>query len=360
MSLRDEAHDAWVKDGTKDEAPVTESTPAIETATAPVATDTPQSAQDSTTVSTADTNSDSATSDDAGSAAPVTEAPSPSVPEIEYIEGKIGDQTFKVPKNLTVPVKRGNETAFVPVTEVLSSTMMERDYRQKTAKLAEERRAFLAEQARLEAQRKADAEERQQYEDAMRTPEGQLAYAQHLEMMQTNPVYKRNWEAAQLQRETEAELDVYRAEQERALIEEATANLQTTILDLAKEYPGVDSKRVIAEYAQALTAGTVKEITLDSIHQFYKQEADTRTTYVAPLQSELSTLKSENEKLAQRLAALEHNAKTDKALADKKTVNTPVITGTAKPISPSRPAVEATPFTSEQYAERRRQWAAAG
>jgi hypothetical protein len=92
--------------------------------------------------------------------------------------------------------------------------------------------------------------------------------------MRTNPVYRKMVEDALDKRVTEAELNVRLDEEREQVNREAAENLYSTIVETAKQYPGVDPERVRQIYAKGLVSGDIKEITEESIHQVYKQEAD--------------------------------------------------------------------------------------
>lgn len=351
-------HDAarsWVKDGSETETPVTASTPEIIEVETPVVAE----AVTPTDVATPVTP-EAATPDTVAPAeTPVEATPAQVQAQIEYLEARLGDEPYQLPKNVAVPWKRGSETGFAPISEVLSSFMMEKDYRQKTQNVAQERRAVEAEKARIAAEKALFLEERGEFEGALRDPEKLNNWQAHYEQMLTNPVYRQNVEDARAKRMTDAELSVYRESEQQAVVEETTQNLYNTIVELGSEYQGVDPERVRAIYAERLVAGAIPEITLESIHQVYKQEADYSTRIVSPLRSELDALKAELASLKTSRATVEHNAKTDAAIAKSKGAPVVVATGAgAPPGLPPKP--EAKPFTSSQYSDRIREWARAG
>lgn len=347
-------HDAarsWVKDGSETETPVTASTPEIvETVETPAVVE-------------AVTSTDVATPETPAVVAPAAETPVEATPaevqaQIEYLEARLGDEPFQIPKNVALPWKRGNETGFAPITEVLASTMMEKDYRQKTQTVAAEKRTVEAEKARLAAERALFLEERGEFESALKDPEKLQHWQNHYDQMTSNPVYRQNVEDARAKRMTDAELDVYRASEERQVIEETTQNLYTTIVELGSQYQGVDPERVRTIYAERLVAGAIPEITLDSIHQVYKQEADYTLKVVSPLRGELDALKAELDTLKASRATVEHNAKTDAAIA--RTKGAPIVAAVGTGAPPGIPAKKpAEPFTSNQYPDRIKQWVSA-
>lgn len=347
MSGIHEASRSWVKDGSETETPVTASTPEIvETATPVVA-----EASTPTDAAVADT-----TPTTEAAAEPVVEAtPAEVEAQIEYLEARLGDEPYQLPKNIAVPWKRGNETGFAPISEVLSSFMMEKDYRQKTQTVAAERRAVEAEKARVAAEKALFLEERGEFEGALKDPEKLQHWQNHYDQMLSNPVYRQNVEDARAKRMSDAELSVYRESEERQVIEETTQNLYSTIIELGSQYQGVDPERVRTIYAERLVAGAIPEITLESIHQVYKQEADYTQKVVSPLRGELDALKAELASLKTSRATVEHNAKTDAAIA--RTKGAPIVAAVGNGAPPGIPAKKpAEPFTSPQYRDRIREW----
>lgn len=362
MPSINEAANDWIKDGTKDTVPETVSTPAVEVAE----TASSGPARDPETgkfVSTA--SAEAATADEgkvattpAAEATPVVEAAAAAAGQTveEFLEARRGDQPYQFPKDVMLPWKRGAETGFAPVTEVLKSFMLEKDYRHKTQSLAEERRQAAIEKARITAEKAAIEQEREQLRAAMVDPEKLEQYQAHYEQMRTNPVYRKFVEDALKQRVTEAELNV-RVEAEQAEVTEAAVeNLRNFIVETATQYPGVDPERVISVYAKGLQTGDIPEITEASVHQVYKQEADYSNRLVSPLQAELTELKAQIAALTASKAAEAHNAKTDQALARQKATPVVAAIGNATAVGTSNPPTQLKPFTSDRYEDAKREW----
>lgn len=362
----------WIQDGTADTTPVTTSTPATEAADTSVDSTT-QVARDeqgrfvSTSSSTASaTDTVPVTAAPSGTAEVITPAAAASPPPIsetpatveEFLEVMRGDKPYQIPKDLMLPWKRGNESGFSPITEVLKSPFFEKDYRAKTAVTAEEKRQNAIERARNTAEKEAIAAEREQIRAAMLDPEKLNAYNEHFEQMQKNPVYRANVELALKQRVTEAELNVRLDEERESVNREAAQNLYTTIVETAKEYPGVDPDRVRQIYAKGLVSGDIKEITEESIHQVYRQEADYTKQVVGPLQGRLAELEAQIAKLTAPTAIAAHNATTDKKLAQLKAAPVIVATGNGTAVGTSNPPTQFKPFTDKEYPDKQREWAA--
>lgn len=353
--------DEWIKDGTATAVPETVSTPAA--ATEAVADTAP--ARDPETgkfVATATAEVVSATaqgeSTPAAVATPVVEAAAAAagVTVEEFLEARRGDQPYQFPKDVMLPWKRGSETGYAPVTEVLKSYMLEKDYRIKTQSLADERRQSQIDRARIVAEKSAIDAEREALRGAMIDPEKLEQYQQHYEQLRTNPVYRKHVEDSLKFQVAEAELNV-RLEGEREQVNrEAAENLYNTIYETAKQYPGVDPDRVRQIYAKGLVSGDITEITEDSIHQVYKQEADYTTKVVSPLQAELTELRAQVESLKGTKAAEAHNANTDKKLAQAKAAPVVAATGNGTPVGTSNPPTQFKPFTDRDYPDKIREW----
>jgi hypothetical protein len=365
----DDTVNDWIKDGTKDKTPVTSSTPAVETAAPAETTEASSSpARDPETgkfvAATASaegvTATPAATAEATASAeaTPVVEAAAAAAGQSveEFLEARRGDQPYKFPKDVELPWKRGNESGFIPITEVLKSPMFEKDYRHKTQQVAEERRQVSIEKARIAAEKTAIDAERQQLREAMIDPEKLEQYQQHYEQMRTNPVYKKMVEDALDARVTRAELDVRLAEESEQVNREAAENLYNTIVETAKQYPGVDPERVRQVYAKGLVSGDIQEITEESIHQVYKQEAGYTAQILSPLQAELTELRAQIDTLKGTKAAEAHNANTDKKLAQAKATPVVAAVGNATPVGTSTPPTQFKPFTLHDYPQKISEW----
>lgn len=361
MPTINEAANDWIKDGTPDNAPETVSTPAVETAVVDPATP----ARDPSTgqfVSTASAEVAQPTAQGenppAAEATPVVEAAAAAAGQTveEFLEARRGDAPYQFPKDVLLPWKRGTESGYAPVTEVLKSFMLEKDYRHKTQSLAEERRAAAIDRARIVAEKAAVEAEREALRGAMLDPEKLEQYQAHYEQMRTNPVYRKNVEDALRMSVVEAELNV-RLEGERDQVNrEAAENLYNAIVDTAKQYPGVDPDRVRSIYSKALISGDITEITEESIHQVYKQEADYVKQTVSPLQATVDALTAQVAALTGAKAAEAHNANTDRKLAQAKATPVVAATGNGTAVGTSNPPTQLKPFTSERLPDAIREW----
>jgi hypothetical protein len=357
----------WIKDGTATTVPETTSTPPAEP---PAETTTSGPARDAETGKfVAAAPADDASTTSAARATPPAEEATPAVVAAvtaaaadagqtveEFLEARRGDQPFQFPKDVQLPWKRGSETGFAPVTEVLKSFMLEKDYRHKTQTLADERRQSAIEKARITAEKQAIEQEREQLRAAMIDPEKLEQYQAHYEQMRTNPVYRKMVEDALDKRVTEAELNVRLDEEREQVNREAAENLYSTIVETAKQYPGVDPERVRQIYAKGLVSGDIKEITEESIHQVYKQEADYTSRIVSPLQAELTELRTQIAALSSAKVVEAHNANTDKKLAQAKATPVVAAVGNGTAVGTSSPPTQFKPFTNNDYSDKIREW----
>jgi len=352
--------DEWIKDGTVEAVPETVSTPAVETAVVETpTTDAPTrdeltgrfiAAGDTPAVAVIEVpvipSAVAAVAADAAEAQAVE----------EFLEARQGDKPYQFPKNVSLPWKRGNETGFTPVEEILKGYMMEKDYRIKTQQTAEERRQVAVERARVMAEKAAIDGEREQLRAAMIDPEKLEQYQQHYEQMRVNPVYKKFVEDALDKRVTQAELDVIRNEERDAGLQEAATNLTSFIRDTASQYNGVDPERVIATYRRGLISGEIPEITEQSVHQIFKAEAEYTGKILSPIQSEMAELKAQIATLSGAKAVEAHNAKTDTALAKNKAAPVLGALGNGTAVGTSNPPTQFKPFTSDTYSDKVREW----
>lgn len=348
------AHTSWVKDGTAETAPVTTSTPELTPATG--AGETSQSGGE--TASVAQATAAGATTTVAAQAAAAGQTVA------EFLEARLNGQPYQLPKGVELPWKRGNETGFVSVEELQKRDMLERDYRLKTAALAEQKRSYeamqrqiAAEQARVKAREAYLAEQEEQARQAFKDPGELQRWHDHLQRYQSDPHYRRAWDDSLRVRETEAELSVYReAEEQQAVIDTATQLAAEVERIVTTEFPGVDVALVRERYAQALMAGQA-DMSEMAIRHFAKQEAAVAERVTQPLRSELdemrkelAALKKERELAAQ---AAQHNATTSHALNRAAAPNV-APAGGAPPAPPARKPREA--YTADKRDEVHREW----
>lgn len=326
----------WIKDGTADAEPVTTETPAEVVEVAP-----------------------EATTEQVGEA---VEAGAETVEEVQaFIEGRMGDEPFQLPESVALPLKRGEEVEFVPVTELLKRGMMEKDYRIKTDELGRERRAFqteqqrvTAERAKIEARAKYLEEKEAEIKAALTDPQSALAYEEHLKQYQTNPMYRKHVDTALASRETEAELNALRADSDERIVKEAASTAFGWINELAEEYPGVDPDRVRESYSQLLQSGRA-QLDRAEVERIYRTEADYLARASTPLQQQLAALTARFEAMQAMTAAEQHNEKTAHALARAKAPKVAAGNG-----APARTPAPATKFNPNELQERNAEWVRAG
>jgi len=301
MPSNEQAVSDWIKDGTPTEEPVT-----VETPVEPVAVE-PAPPAEATALEPA--------------AAP---EPAP-VPEPEYFVGRLNGEEYKVPLGFELPIKRGEDVEWVRLTESQMRTMMHKDYSIKTAEassqrkdLERERREFVAQQARFEAQRTALEAERKELEE-IRSDEGKYqAFLEHLDLMKNNPSYRKTAEEAVRGRGDRAELEALREAQANEAAYDAAQMAQGWIDEIAKDprFASVDSERVRAIYADALTTGRLTDLQQGDVQKIFEQEAQSFQQRLAgsPLMKELDDLKAQLAALKEGRVADAHNAATTHAL----------------------------------------------
>lgn len=276
----------------------------------------------------------------------------------EFLEAVGPDgKPFQIPLGVKIPIKRNGKTELVSIADAQKSTMMETDYRHKTAAVAQDRRALAAEQARIKAERDQVAADRKQYEDAQLDPDKWEQYQEHLKQLQTNPAYRENWEAGRHAVLDRAELNAFREGEQQAVVQSAAESVLQTINTLASEYPGADVASVQAEYGQALQRGEA-ELTEQSLRTFFKAEAQRATRYAGPLQKQLEALQATVDSLTKtreaETAATTHNDNTRRAIdRDRMGRFTAPSGGAAPDLTRDGPP---KPFTSHELAARKKAW----
>lgn len=366
-----ERHQAWIKDGTKSAEPETVETPAKPDAdaAAPVVPEQPRGPDGrflpaGSPPVTADTPTAAPTTATPESGHAAAAGGSPAAPASaddvqEFIEAQLGDQPFKLPKGVRLPLKRGDAVEFAPVEELMKGGMLERDYRIKTAETArrnreveEERRLVAVERARIKAREDWLAEQEALYVEAQKDPEKWEQYQEHQRMLQTNPRYRKTWEDGLRQRETDAELATVHERAESDAIESGTTQALEWIRAAAVDpaFAGVDAERVRARYADLLSSGRA-QLDPAEVQYLFQQEADYLQRSVAPVLTKIATLEAEIQALKTGKAAGQHNATTAHAITRAKTP--PVATG--QPPAPAAPAPGGR-FGPRELAERNAAW----
>lgn len=350
--------DSWVKDGTPAAEPVTTETPTV-----PAATEQPRDDQGRFAPKSDAAPAAVPAGANASPANAVAGEEQPAAPTAqEFIDALLGDkdEAFKIPKGVRVPLKRGNEIEHVPLETLMTGGMMERDYRIKTAETARQRREYeqgqsqvAAERARLQAREAFVKEQEQLFADAQKDPEKWAAFQAHLDQLQSNPFYRKNFEDALAKRETDAELAVYREREEQELIHDGVSQAVEWIERMSKEpdFQNVDAERVRVRYGELLSSGRAR-LDPSEVQQLFRQEADYLKSRVTPVQSELEALRAEIQALKSGKAAEAHNATTAHALARAKTP--PVAQGQPPAPAGSRPKGQ---FGPRDLADRNAEWA---
>ena len=341
------SHEEWLKDGSAATVPVTTATPVIDTPA--VVVDTPVVAAAAEVVATPTTDTVAAAAAAAGSTpAEVAQAVQ------EFIEGKLGDQPFQIPKGLQIPWKRGAEQGFVSIEEAQKGMMMEKDYRIKTTQLAEQRRAFEIDKrvsdARSAASEAWNQNERNRVAKAYESPEEQGRHEAFLAQYRSDPHFKAMVDKAHTADIMTAERGaVQEYEQHEALQYEANA-VADAIVSIGKNYPNVDADQIRQQYAMALQADQLP-LSAAAIEHLYKQETEKANRYAAPLRSELDALRAEMAKVRDAQAAGAHNATTRTSI---NRATNPVAAPAGG--SPPAPIAQARTLSGATQADRAREW----
>lgn len=270
--------------------------------------------------------------------------------QVAEIEGRLNGQPYKLPANLELPWKRGNETGFASIEQIRKEHMLERDYRMRTSELAEQRRGFEAEKLEIEKHRRQMEVERQFVErenqrlmEALTHPDPTVRekHARHLDALQNDPAYR---EAYQKSLKADAYEAVQQFEQEHAQEQQVASileDIQTTALRFAEEFPGVDLQRAVTRYGQAVAEGRAP-LTEGALRAVFQDEHAYLQRSVTPFQSELDALKAEIAQLKSGTKATEHNQSVRTTIAKQTTARAVAATGAAAPTmaaatTPKRP-----------------------
>lgn len=334
--------DSWIKSGTEEAEPVTTETPEAEVVAKAV-----EAVVETTEVVEAATEE------------VTTEAVEEAVEEVvqKFIDAKHGDEAFQIPEGVLLPQTRDGKTEFVALQDVIERGMRGNDYRIKTTELAEGRRTLerttedlTAREARMEtrtAQLDARAEE---MKAALTDPESAAAYQEHLNQYQSNPMYRKNVDAALRQQETEAELSVLQSEKDSRIVTEASQTVFGWIDSLKGEYGAVDPERVRLQYARELSAGT-SPLDISAVRTIFQAEQEHVDRTLSPLQTQLAEITAQLKVLQDGAAADEHNETTAHAVKRAKT--TPVATGAGAPTNVEVPQGK---FAPHELEERKSAW----
>ena len=358
---------SWIADGTKTAEPVTTETPAAapdvegEQARGPDGRFLPK---DSPPISATEQTSATQTPAPEGSAAasPAAPAAGASAQEIhEFIEAQLGDQPYKVPKGVKLPLKRGDTVEYATVEELQKRGMLELDYRHKTAERAREKREndtlrarLEADQARTEAREQWLAEREAEMVAAQKDPEKWESYLEMQRRYKEDPQFRKVMDDALAKRESDAELAVYREREHTQTVQQGVELANSWIDEVGADpkFAGVNPERVRVRYAQALSAG---QASLDpgQVRAIYEDEARYLADSQTPLMRELADLKARLAAVEAGKAAEKHNAATSHALSRAKT---PPVAATGRPPAPAT-APKTGRFGIQELAERNQAWA---
>jgi hypothetical protein len=353
-----QSHSEWVADGTPSTTPVTTSTPAE--ADAPAVETAAPAADTSSTASTASEAAASATASAAAAgASPAEAAAAGEQAAQDFIEGRYQDKPFKIPAGVQLPWKRGDEQGFVSIEEIRKAHMFERDYRVKTAQIAEQRRQMEVAQrvaaARLKAHEQWLEDQAERQAQAFADPEEQARYDAFLEHYRSDPEFRRIVDDARAHRADQAANEVVVAYEQQEVLQAETQAVSAAIDRLGEKYPGVDPDVVRQRYAQALQLDQLP-LSEEAIEFVYRQEAQhlnaIQSRLTAPLQSELETLKRTIADLQKQRDAEAHNAKTREKI--DRTVH-PV--GAPSGGAPPAPVPPSRNLKGKTLQERSREWA---
>lgn len=350
----------WVKAGTPTDPPVTSSTPAPDpTPAAPAAEPAAASASPAAPAAPAPASAGEAAGAAAAAAAqagasPAEQAAAAQQAADDFILGRVGNTEFKIPKNLELPWKRGNESGFTPIGEIQADGMRSKDYTQKTMALAEERRQFelnrRAELAKVEAEKQWLAEERERQMKAFSSPEEQAQYEAFLERYRNDPYFKKYVDDARdgrIRAAVDTAVESYHAEE--ALVTEANA-IADAVREIGAKYPGIDHNEVMRAYGRDLEANQV-EISRQAIESYFTREQANREKFTAPIRGEMEALKQQVAALTEQLKAAAHNDTTRQAMA--RTQN-PV--GAPAGGAPAAPSTAAANLKGNTLPDRSREW----
>jgi hypothetical protein len=340
MSSREDAQDKWIQDGTIADAPVTDSTPVIDT------TPTPEFPVVAESVAAP------VVAEPVIAATPETVAAAATEQE-EFIEGMYKGQPYKIPKFVELPLERKGVKTFASIEKIRETGMFEQDYRIKRAEeAAAARNADLAVRAAnaraLEAEKIAQ-ERADQVKTAMGSPEEREKYEGFVYQYNNNESFRKTVDDAREGRLMKAEAAVYSDEELQTAMQTEADKIRATITDFGQKYPRVDPEVVRMNYSRDLQGEAPPPISTEAIEWYYKQEDAKAARVAAPLESELGTLKAQVASLLAAQAAGAHNSKTERQIA--RTVN-PV----AAPASGSPPAPVVPKITGKTTEERTQSW----
>jgi hypothetical protein len=340
----------WITSGTPTEVPVTTSTPDLSAAPAPE----PVVAAPVDTSTPASVSADATAAAAAAGATPVEAAAAGAQAAQDFIEGRVGEQPFQIPKGLQIPWKRGTETGFESIEQVQARGMFERDYRIKTAQLADQRRQMEVERrveaARNAALQQAYEEQQARIKAAYDSPEEQARHEAFLQQYRNDPYFKKTVDDALQGRVLAAErtaVSEFEAQEAQLGAAQQVAN---TIAAIGQQYPDVDPDYVRDRYSRALQFENAP-LSQAAIESIYREEAARIANARAPLSAELERLRAEVASIRTGQAADAHNSTTRQQITRATNPVAAPVGGT-----PPAPVPPVRNLNGRTLADRSREW----
>ena len=276
--------------------------------------------------------------------------------QVAEIEGRLNGEPYKLPANLELPWKRGNETGFASIEQIRKEHMLERDYRIRTSELADQRRALESERQsqqmelekyrrQLEVERNYVQRENQRMMEALTHPDPAVRekQARHIEALQTDPQYREAYEKALKADAYEAVTQFETEYTQEQQVQSILSDIQETAQALAEKYPTVDVQRAVARYGQAVQEGRAS-LKVRDLEAVFQDEHSYLQRSVTPVMTELEALKAEIAALKQGTKATDHNQSVRSQIAKQTTARAVAATGAA---APPNPAAATTPRRRE-------------
>lgn len=245
----------------------------------------------------------------------------------DMIEALLGDQPLPLDPTVRIPLDVAGRREYMTLAELRSGGLRQADYTRKTMEVADTRRQLEQRErelriaaATIEQQQSVMEQERQRLLKANEDPDEYARYIRHVELLQTDPEYKVNWERGQnaLVREAmDAASEAIQAEEQRAAI---IADIEDTATRLAAapEFNGVRVEDALALYSARMQAGQAG-LTEGHLRKAFADLAAERNSLVTPLQTQIETLTKTVNELTAAQAAAAHNAPRRAAIAGSRT-----------------------------------------
>ncbi|HKR56934.1 MAG TPA: hypothetical protein VJS20_11595 [Gemmatimonadales bacterium] len=275
-----------------------------------------------------------------------------------YLDGK----PYQVPKGLTFKLKSGQVVTEKSLDALHKEGMLYHDYQNRTQVLSRQERELQGRIAKADAQLAA-AKAREEWVreqeagmlEAQKDPKKWEAWQQYQHQYQTNPMFRKMADDALAKRETDAELGVYRQQEDARIVDGGVQWAMSAITTLGKEFPGVDPDRVRERYG-ALVANGQADLTFQDLRGVFEYEKAYVDKTSAPINAALEQMRAELDALKAGKAAETHNATTAHALERAKAINT--APGGGGPPAPARaPERKPIPPTRQAHEDAVRDWA---